>query len=201
MIKVLVIATPRSGSSSLISNIDGHGSAIFGEILLPSFDQYFVNSLIASKHPFEFLLKVGWRPSTIPGVAAEPLTQYEQFDERFIGFKVMALHVIKYPLLSIRSIINCDYIIFIRPCSFIRQIKSLARINDGQDPHYYANGSQNSTPKQVKFRSYIRSFIIISANNILLFLFRQLLQLFYGERVITGAQSNLDALRRVVDET
>jgi hypothetical protein len=171
MINVLVVATPRSGSSALISDLDGQGDAIFGELLLPTSPLDLRSTLLSSLNPFEFLKCCGYIPSKIPGVAVvrvgpgDPVVPH-----RFSGFKIMAYHAFRNMPFFYRCVKYSDVIVTLKPISIKRQISSLAKISAGNHAHSYVQKSRVFV-KQPTFGHVLRSSLVIMVNNTLLYMY------------------------------
>lgn len=195
MINVLVLSTPRSGSSALISNIDGCGEAIFGELLLTTSPSKLRSKLLSNLNPFEVLKCCDYVPSNIPGVAAVRNTSGDMvFLQRFVGFKIMAYHALKNITFFIRCVKCSHVIVVLKPLSIRRQIISLAKIRAGNHAHYYVKKLSNDIGIKPSLGHIFVSFFVIFINNSLLFLNIAILKLFLHKKVVVGSQRDLKKL-------
>lgn len=199
MVNILVVSTPRSGSSALISDINGQGEAIFGELLLPTCPVDLRSNLLVAPNPFEFLQRCGYQPSNTPGIAVEI---YNPLDlepvRRFTGFKIMSYHALKNLSFFFRCVINADKIVILVPASFKRQIISLAKVRAGGDAHYYASEDRPKNEKRVTAGMIFRSFLVVSVNNFLLHVNCIIFKLFFRRKILQGAQKDLSILAKQI---
>ena len=186
-IKIVLISSPRSGSSYLRTKIDG-SNAIFGEVLLKGSQDPLAKQLR------KFYVKDIWTvindskllPSDVPG---EPSNKGE-IVSNFIGLKLMAIDFFnKNFLKSFMLFLKADLLVFTIPKSPFKQIKSLAKIRSGGYAHYYVDEKKINQNSNLSNKNLILSFAIISAN-----LFMQIIIFFVSKillkRIVLAKQTN-----------
>lgn len=200
--RILIVASPRSGSSYLRSSVDGT-NPIFGEILLKtSTDPLSLQLLnVEPRSLWDYLSTCDRSPSAVPG---EPSMAGRNFGH-VVGVKVMGAEFLgRNYKRALHLFLGADLIVFIWPVSFFRQVWSLYRIRMGGSAHYYVqgekgrdqhrHGSQAFVP-----RAFLKSFLVILANRIACILLDALAR-GLGKQRLLAHQSQLVSAQRSVRE-
>jgi hypothetical protein len=169
-IKIVLLASPRSGSSYLRSKIDG-STPIYGELLLKK-----------SKDPISHVLqnvnpKQGWKslldsnraPSITPGEKSLSVA----INSDIVGLKIMgADFLLKNRNIAFRLFQEANIVVFIKPISFRRQVISLLNIRMGGVAHHYLNDTTkrkylSESKRKLQLLQYAYCFINILVNRII----------------------------------
>lgn len=200
--RILIVASPRSGSSYLRSSIDGT-NPIFGEILLKtSTDPLSLELLtVEPRLLWDYLSTCDRSPSVVPG---NPSVAGRNFGH-FVGVKVMGSEFFGRNFKRVLYLfLGADLIVFIRPVSFFRQIQSLYKIRMGGYAHYYVQGEKvrdqhHNGSRVFDHKAYLKSFMVILVNRIACIMINAL-ALGLGKQSLLAHQNDLETTQRAVRE-
>lgn len=169
-LRIVVLATPRSGSSYLRTRIDG-SRPIFGELLLKTSDDPLTASLrrVRPSEAWPLLATENRKPSDTPGAGSQSGPNRAPF----VGLKIMASEFFnRNARMALSMLRDSDVIVVVTPLSLRKQIKSLYKIRQGGYAHYYVAGDKMAAPSKLAaapdFRALLKCIAVICANRTML---------------------------------